>query len=153
MTFFFTIHILTTFPSQGVMCSLRDWEERCLPATARRPARPLQQLNCHFVCVCVSRPNLYHKTTAASTVLDARGAPVLGVGGAQEEQGWRRCALCFSQDMCEPGVHVVRDSTHDQASLQLHESRKTSSAAGVLVLYVFFMLCVHHLRCFSSRQT
>ena len=62
--------------------------------------------------------------------------------------------MCISQDMCEPGVHVVRDSIHDEASLQLHEllaslqlqeSRKTSSAAGVLVMYVFFMLCVRHL--------
>ena len=52
--------------------------------------------------------------------------------------------------MCEPGVYVVRDSTHDQASLQLHEllaslQLQESRAAGVLVMYVFFMLCVHHL--------
>ena len=26
-------------------------------------------------------------------VLDARGGPVVGVGGTQEEQGWRRRAL------------------------------------------------------------
>ena len=51
--------------------------------------------NNHIVTsfVCASRSNLYHKTTAASTVLDARGGLVLGVGGAQEEQGSRRRAL------------------------------------------------------------
>ena len=66
--------------------------------------------NSHMVtlCVCASRPNLYHKTTAASTVLDARGAPVLGVGGAQEEQD-RALQVWLSSS---PNTHCVNVPTY-----------------------------------------
>ena len=96
VTVAFTRHILTTLPSEGVM----SWSVVSWTGKSDVYQQPLADLhghcNNHIVtsCVfCASRPNLYHKTTAASTVLDARGGLVLGVGGAQEEQGWRRRAL------------------------------------------------------------
>ena len=62
--------------------------------------------------------------------------------------------------MCEPGVHVVRDSTHDQASLQLHEFQaslqlhefqKKLTAAGALAKFKFLSssTCLTKPFCFA----
>ena len=50
--------------------------------------------------------------------------------------------------VCVPCL-VASDSCHDQASACLLgdvvETEKSSSVAGVRVMYLFFMLCMHHL--------
>ena len=51
-------------------------------------------------------------------------------------------ASCKSRKTCVIfGVHVVRDPTHDQASLQLHEFRNKLTAAGALAMFNF-MSCL-----------
>ena len=61
-------------------------------------------------------------------------------GGAPSES--RKTVVCVP-------CPVASDSCHDQASAWLLgdvvETEKSSSVAGVRVMYWFFMLCMHHL--------
>ena len=48
------------------------------------------------------------------------------------------------------GVHVVRDSTHDQASLQLHEFRNKLTVAGAAAMFNFMSVHFSHkVSCFA----
>ena len=104
-------------------CDVMDWEERRPPATPRRPVSACTvllhrrtQSGCAVFPFCLTLPSQDEpKLPPDEKELDARalGGPVLGVGGAQEQQG-RTLQVChtfykrFHFSLCQRHYEQVR---------------------------------------------
>ena len=134
-------------------CSLRDWEERCLPAIECRPVSACTVLLQWGITKsdCGLLLSMWRRVPFCPTLPsqdEPIGGPVLGVGGAQEEEGWRlHCAADEGVGGTGRGTEEKpcrRRSTRRALQVCVSSSPDThapSVSIGILVVFLTVIRC------------